>query len=174
MAGLALILSFALLCGRRTGLMLSLSSAQALAVSVALAARYDVLAAGLNAVSSGLAVPFLLHRRVRPDGMGHRVGAYQWGMPLTLAAGATLTLLATSVDILAVPLAIMLLGLLTLATRHDPIWRALGLCSMQQAALLVVAGRDPGPAWLSAGLAMPILPALALAGVMLGQMAASE
>ncbi|MDR3538128.1 MAG: hypothetical protein P4L71_16665 [Acetobacteraceae bacterium] len=162
MGGLALILSFGLLCARRTGLALLLFGLQGLAVSVAVAAQHALSAAALNAVSV-LAVPWLARQWAVVSAAGDRT----WSMPVTLAAAAVLSLVAAAAGTLALPLAILLLGLLLVGARPSPILQALGLCSLQQAAVLAASGLAGTAPLLPIAVAVPVLPALALAALLL-------
>lgn len=162
MGGLALILSFALLCTRRPGLALCLFAIQGLAVSTAVAAQQVLPAAALNAASTLAAAWLLRGWSLRPTETDRN-----WSMPAILAAAAVLSLLATAAGTLALPLAILLLALLLVGVRPGPILQALGLCSLQQAALLAAAGAGSTSSLLPIAAAVPVLPALALAGLLL-------
>ena len=163
MSGLALIFSFALLCARRPGPALIWTAAQALTVSIAMAAERDWQAALLNAIASGLLVPFLLHRIGLPVAAGGRTA-----LTGTLAAACGLSLLAAGAGALAVPLAVLLLGLLLLATRRSGAFQVFGLCSMQQAALLATGVSGTAPPMLPLLITVPALPALAALGLWFG------
>lgn len=162
MAGLALILSFGLLCVRRTGLALCLFAAQGLAVAIAVAALHDLPAAALDAAVA-LTIPWLLHSRIP---MSPAAG-WAWPMPSTLAAASVLSLLAAAAGQLALPLAILLLGLLLLVSRRSSVLHVLGICSLQQAALLATVSSLGTSPMLPFAVAIPVLPALALAGLLL-------
>ncbi len=162
MEGLALILSFALLSTRRPGLALCLFGIQGIAVSAAVAAQQALPAAALNAAST-LAVAWLLR------GWNLRLTAtgQSWGVPAILAAAAVLSLLATAAGALALPLAILLLALLLVGIQPGPVLQALGLCGLQQAALLAAASSGGASPVLPLVVAVPVLPCLALAGLLL-------
>jgi hypothetical protein len=172
MGGLALILGFALLCSRRFGIALAWTGAQALMVSVALAAASDLPAAVANVMLSGVLVPFLFShlQGVLPHPMEDRAA-----LPRTLAAAGVLSVLAAPAGPLALPLAIMLIGLLLVASRRAPSFQGFGLCAMQQAALLAAStGKGDSTALPSLMLAIPVLPALALGSLWLARAEASR
>ena len=159
MAGLALILGYALLCVRRPHLGLWLVAAQALAVAAAALAGGREVTAAIDAAGGGVLLPLLMHRFGVPAGARPDRG---WTVPSTLAAAALTSLLAATGGVLALPLALLLLSLLLIAAR--PAFRVFGLCGLQQAAVLAAcAGSDASPL-LAPFVALPLLPALALVG----------
>lgn len=165
MAGMALILGFALLCSRRLGVALAAIGAQAVTVSVALAAAGDMPAAAANAVLSGALVPILFRQLCDPV---QPMEEDRSGLPGTLASAGALSVLAAQAGTLALPLAILLIGLLLVASRRAASFQGLGLCTMQQAALLATStgGGGTTPS-LTLMLAVPVLPALALGSLWL-------
>jgi Na+/H+ antiporter NhaA len=161
MAGIALVLGVALLVVRPAGPGPLLFAGQAIAVSIAVGARAGLPVAVLNAAASGVLIPLFLYRQPSPAMRGA-----SWGLTATLAAAGALGVLAMTGGPIGLSLGVLLLALLLVASRPDPVLQAIGLCSMQQAALLACAG-VPTPPLFSAALAVPVLPALALASLSL-------
>jgi hypothetical protein len=159
MAGVALVLGVALLVVRPAGPAPLLFGAQAVAVSIAVGMREDLTAALLNVAVAGVLIPVALSRQPR-SAIPRR------GSSGTLAAAAGLGLLAVTAGPLGLSLGLLLLALLLVAVRPDPVLQVIGLCSMQQAALLATADVATPPLF-AAALAVPVLPALALAGLWL-------
>lgn len=165
MGGVALILGFALLCSRRLNLGLLWTGAQAAAVSLAIGARSGPGAALANALLSGVLVPVVLHRVCQSYGPPDERDR----LPIVLGAACALSLLAAEAGPLALPLAILLIGLLLVATRRSASFQAFGLCGMQQAALLATNTGVQGASPLTLMLVVPALPALAAASLWLGR-----
>ena len=166
MGGVALILGFALLCSRRLNLALLWTGAQAAAVSLAVVGRSGSVAAVANGVLSGVLVPVVLHRVCHAYGPPDERDR----LPLVLGAACALSLLAAEAGPLSLPLAILLIGLLLVATRRSASFQAFGLCGMQQAALLATDSGGQGGSPLTLMLVVPALPALAAASLWLGRL----
>ena len=86
-------------------------------------------------------------------------------MPLT--AGTVLTALATTVPGIGLPFAVILLGLLLVASRALPAHQALGIAAAQNGLMLAAIGTGLSDAPLLL-VALPFLPALAFAALWLG------
>ncbi len=156
--GLMLVLSFALLAARRTGIALRLVAGQAavLAGSAVLRGRYGEAAAIL--LLNGVSLPGLLHTLAVS-----KPGRPRIGVAAGLGAGAVLALLAGP---FGVPLAVVLLGILLAAASRDRVVQVLGLLAMQSG--IALAGLDlPAPQRLAA--IMPVIPALACAAMWAAQ-----
>lgn len=157
LAGLALALSLVVLAARRPGSVLGAYAAQAVVLSVAagwqawLQASLPLAAAALVTLSvKGVGLPMLL----RPAFQHRRPSTGGW-LPLVLGTGLAALAAATAPEDLAPALAITLLGLLTIVTRHGRALRAMGLLSLENGVALA--------AFSAVGL--PVVLALALAGL---------
>lgn len=157
LAGLALVLSFAVLAVRRPGLVLGAYAAQAAVLALAagwqawLQASLPLAAAALVTFGAkGIGLPLLL----RPAFRGLRRAEGGWA---PLALGAALAALAAAVapEGLAPALAMALLGLLTIAARQHPALRTMGLLSLENGAALALFG----------AVGLPAIPALMLASL---------
>lgn len=155
LAGLALVLSFAVLAARRPGLVLCAYAAQAMVLALAagwqawVQASLPLMVAALATFGAkGIGLPLLL----RPAFRGPRRAGGGW---VSLALGAALAALAAAVapEGLAPALAMTLLGLLTIAARQDPALRTMGLLSLENGVALALFGAVGLPAILALMLA---------------------
>lgn len=180
---LALSLSFAMLFTRRIAPLLRICTVQALATAIAAGAqgwaRHDAslcFAALLAFVLNGLALPLALRRLIERATTPSPV---RWRCGFGASAGAAFALAAASVagairpadrqqvELLALALSILLLGLLLLAVRSHRMMPALGLLSSQNGVVLascVIPGA-PMPVLLVA--AIPLVPSLVFASLWL-------
>jgi hydrogenase-4 membrane subunit HyfE len=179
----ALTLSFVALFTARIGDALRLCMLQAPAAAVAAMAqgwaRHDaalgvatVLALALNGVALPLAVRRLIGRASAPASIGSEcrpAASAAAGIVLTAAAlaGAMRLSAGGQSDMLAVGLAVLLLGLLLPAVRSHRLLPALGLLSSQNGAVLAAGAIPALPASLLLLAALPLVPALVVAGVWL-------
>ncbi len=164
LAGAALLLAFLLLSRRGAGAIILLAAAQAVVVALAAAAAGQWWAALLVLAGKAVLLPAALWRAVPPDDVDAGIGV----IPSLLAGGALLALsiavalpvapggLALTREELALSLAVLLLGLLMLATRRHPLAQAAGLMSAEGAVMLAAIGAG-----------MPMLPAVAAGGLVL-------
>jgi len=157
-AGLALVLAFALLCPRQVDAALRLLGAQAAVVTIALLAQDSLVpAVGVAAFGVGV-IPMVLRRvMVRLD-LPHETGI-SMGVHRTVAAGGGCALLALQFGKADLPLAVVLLSVLLVATRRHPVMQIAGLAALQNGIALLAAGQPIGPAAL---MVLPVIPALAL------------
>jgi hydrogenase-4 component E len=155
LAGVALSLSLVVLAARRPGLVLGAYAAQATVLALAagwqawLQASLPLAAAALVTFGAkGVGVPLLL----RPAFRDMRLAPGGW-IPLALGAGLATLSAAIAPRDLAPALAMTLLGLLTIASRHARALRAMGLLSLENGVALAAFGAVGLPAFLSLTLA---------------------
>jgi len=177
LAGAAMIvLAFALLLARRTVPLIAASAVQGALLALAVLAQAWLqasvellLVAALAFAAQAVAVPMLLRHiaPLLPDGPPR-------GMVAPAAAGVALVALAVVLatgaapdgHVLAVPLALLLLGCLVLAVRRDDLARTGGVLVLGNALVLALAAA-PG----MAGSALVALAALALSTASAGMLA---
>jgi hydrogenase-4 component E len=172
--GLALSLSFVALFTGRITTALHICALQALAAALAAAAQGWVrhapllyLAAGLAFALNGLVLPFALRRMTERTTMPSSIGT-RWGF--IGSAAAAFALVAASIaavmpatveahlELLAVGLSILLLGLLPLALRSHPLLPALGLLSSQNGVFLGACTIPELPSSVLLLAAVPLVP----------------
>ncbi len=189
-AGVAVALGFALLAKRRTGGVAMLCGAQAIVVAIGALAQGDVgvtlVECAEAAVLGWLALlPLPLWKGVGGWGTGRtdpnpqhldpspqpwsasRPKPTRGGGVQIICAGAVLAGLAATIPGTGLPLAVILLGLLLVASRAMPSHQALGIAAMQNGLVLasVAAGLSD---WRLALVVLPFLPALACCALWLG------
>ena len=150
LAGAALALSLAVLAARRPGAVLGAYAAQATVLALAvgwqawLQASSPLAAAALVTGAKGVGLPLLL----RPAFRDMRPAAGGWA---SVALGAGLAALAVAVapKELAPALAMVLLGLLTMAARRGRALRTVGLLSLENGVALAALGAAGVPAVLA-------------------------
>ncbi len=158
MAGLALVMGFALLCIRQIGAASVLLAVQSAAVAVAalvgtqplMAIPPVLMAGGIFLMPGHLAA---LEPRTEPFG----------GSKLGVAAACVLAVLCQSQSTVALPLSIILLSVLLAATRRHPLMHVMALAGLQN--VIVLAATQPDfvlplacvllPLPLAAGVLMP-------------------
>ena len=133
------------------------------------------VSAGLTITLKALAIPYLLHRLINKLNIRHKVSAIKH--PFLLLIGAALLvlfcyhLITPTNNIIAIAMAIMLLGMLLLITHHKAISHIIGFMSMENgiflAALLATQGM---PMVVELGVAFDILIAVVLFGVFFFQL----
>ena len=155
LAGVALALSLVVLAARRPGSVLGAYAAQAAVLTLAagwqawLQASLPLAAAALATFGvKALGLPLLL----RPAFRGTRLAAGGW-MPAALGAGLAALAAAVAPEGLAPALAMILLGLLTMAVRRDRTLRTAGLLSLENGVALAAFGVASVPAVLALTLA---------------------
>jgi hydrogenase-4 membrane subunit HyfE len=163
--GVALVMAFALLGVTEIGGAMVLLTGQAIAVTVAMAAQNQLSVAGAELILQAVAIPMILRRLA--NRLGDSKTTAPFGVPLggrrlAIITGAVLTVLALPLGTLGLPLAVMLLGLLLLATRRHPIAHLTGLTAIQNGLTLAAAGI----AWTGAYIVVvPVVPALSAAAL---------
>lgn len=177
---LALLLSIALLCARRTGTAVAICATQALLVAALLGApgwRHASLAFVAFALS-GVAIPLALQRVLDRPGMapaiamrGGDVVTWISALVLLVAAVATFTQVRVSGASYALVFgaSIALLGLLVAARRPHPLMPALGLLSSQNGLILVAGATTDLPLPALLVVVVPLVPALLAANAWLRQ-----
>jgi hydrogenase-4 component E len=162
-AGVVLVVAFALLGVRQIHAAMALLITQAIAVTVATAAQHQVPAAAAELVLQALLAPMLLRRLLGRLG-GSQTTVPEGGTKLAVIAGAGLTVLALPWGSLGLPLAVVLLALLLMATRRHPVVQVIGLLAVQNGLVLAAAGTG----WRGIyAVVAPIAPALAGAALWL-------
>ena len=177
---LALLLSIALLCARRTGTAVGTCAVQSLLVAAVLAApgwRHASLAVVAFALS-GVAIPLVLQRLRERSGMApviamRRGDVVTWiaALVLLVATVATFTQVRVggATDALGFGVSITLLGLLLVARRPHPLAPALGLLSAQNGLILVAGATTDLPLPALLVVIVPLVPALLAANAWLRQ-----
>lgn len=142
LAGMALMLSFAVLAARRPGSVLGAYAAQATVLALAAgwqawlqASPQLAVAALVTFGAKGVGLPLLLRRAFR--GMRLAAGGR---VPVALGAGLAGLAAAAVPEDLAPSLAMVLLGLLTMVARRGGAWRTMGLLSLENGAALALFG----------------------------------
>jgi hydrogenase-4 component E len=150
LAGVMLALSLVVLTARRPGSVLGAYAAQAAVLALAagwqawLQASLPLTAAALVMFGAkGLGLPLLL----RPAFRGMRPATGGW-MPMAFGAGLAALAAATAPEELAPALAMVLLGLLTIAARRDRALQTMGLLSLENGVALAAFGMAGVPAVL--------------------------
>ena len=167
LAGVALALSLVVLAARRPGSVLGAYAAQAIVLALAAGwqawhqASLPLAAAALVTFGAkGVGLPLLL----RPAFRGERPAADGW-MPVALGAGLAALAAAVAPEELAPALAMVLLGLLTIAARQNRIVRTVGLLSLENGVALAAFGMAGVPA------VSMTLASLGVAGLVAAQLA---
>lgn len=135
MAGLTLVICFALLRTCQVGAASTLLAVQSVSVALAALAQHQPLIAAATVVIGVFGASWLL----RPRAWGVEqpvVAAPVGGAKLGIAAGAALAVLCQSCGALGLPLAVALLSILLAATRHHPVMRLIALVSLQNGVAL--------------------------------------
>lgn len=156
-AGVVLVVAFALLGVRQTSAALLLLTVQAVAAAVAVSMQHQVAAAGAVLILQAIAAPLLLRRLLGRIG-GSQTTVPAGGTKLAVIAGAVLTVLALPSGALGLPLAVVLLAMLLVATRRQPVIHLAGLLAAQNGLVLAAAATG----WTGVyGVVVPIVPLLA-------------
>jgi hydrogenase-4 membrane subunit HyfE len=160
----ALLLSIGLLCARRIDTALRICALQALFAAATLGAA-GVAIALLAVALNGVVLPVAIARMNSAAPLAVRGSAFvSWAGATVLLVAAVTGLAKVGTDeTVAVGVSVTLLGLLVIVARSHTLAPALGLLSSQNGVVLV-AGAHPDvslPAALA--VAIPLIPALALA-----------
>jgi hydrogenase-4 component E len=184
LAGSILALSFVLLYQHRITSMLNVFALQAIALSLSVAwqayiqeAPHLLVTAGIALAVKGIVIPTALHRIVRRLGIHRQIeevigagptmltglGLVALSILLVLPAGPTVSLLAR--EDLAFALAVILLGLLTMITRHNAVTQIVGFMSLEKGLVLAATGAKGMPLVVEISVAFSVLIAFAVFGV---------
>jgi hydrogenase-4 membrane subunit HyfE len=156
-AGVVLVVAFALLGVRQTNAAVLLLTVQAVAVAVAVAMQHQLAPAVAVLILQAIAAPLLLRRLLGRIG-GSQTTVPAGGTKLAVIAGAVLTVLALPSGALGLPLAVVLLAMLLVATRRQPVIHLAGLLAAQNGLVLAAAATG----WTGVyGVVVPIVPLLA-------------
>ena len=175
-AVLTLAAGLAQLCTRHLGALVGLSVVQGLAVVLALLVDAWFGAAAVVLVLSVVLVALLFAWLPALHAAPAAVGSPGWGLPgwglpgwglpgWGLALGTAGAALAAQIPVVGLPFAVLLAGLVVVATRPDPGPRVLGLLAMQHGIVLAAClhGEADGVTILVA--ALPIVPFIMLASI---------
>lgn len=169
--------AIALLCARRIATAVAVCALQALlaAIALALSGPEPLLAACLAVACNGVAIPLALrrmpHQSAMPPVIAHHCGAVaSWlaVVVLLLAAMAIFSRLGPG-DALALGASVVLLGLLLVVQGSHPLAPSVGLLSSQNGCLLVASAIPGLPLEVLLVIALPLVPAMALADAWLRQ-----
>ena len=185
LASLVLFASFALLAQARLASAIhvfawqgALVAAVTTVVAVTDHSHHLYYSAALTLVLKALLIPWMLHRLTRRLGLDRCVEAL--GRPaMTLMAGVALVIfsywlvlpmvqqeLAFTRNIVAVSLAVLLIGLLTMVSRQQAVVQVLGFMSMENGLFLAAVSATAGmPLVVELGVAFDVLVAMVLFGV---------
>lgn len=170
LTGMALVLGIGQLLPRHPGTLAALSAAQGMVTATALAARGPdtawLVAAAVAALSMGVILPFLTWRAAEQCDLMPRP------RPAWAVAGAIALSLAVPAGIAGPALGVVLVGLLLVAARPDPVAGVVGLAAMQAGVILALAALAPTPVVASSLVAAVVpLPAGLLLARMIGRWA---
>ena len=184
LAGSILALSFVLLYQNRITSMLNVFALQAIALSLSVAwqayiqeAPHLLVTAGIALAVKGIVIPTALHRIVRRLGIHRQIeevigagptmltglGLVALSILLVLPAGQTVSLLAR--EDLAFALAVILLGLLTMITRHNAVTQIIGFMSLENGLVLAATGAKGMPLVVEISVAFSVLIAFSVFGI---------
>ena len=184
LAGCMLALSFVLLYQDRITAVLNVFALQAVALSLSVAwqayiqeAPHLLITAVIALAIKGFVIPAALHRIVRRLGIHREVEQVIGGGPtmltglglvalsilVVLPAGQTVSLLAR--EDLAFALAVILLGLLMMITRHNAVTQIVGFMSLENGLVLAASGAKGMPLVVEISVAFSVLIAFTVFGV---------
>jgi hydrogenase-4 component E len=184
LAGSILALSFVLLYQDRITAVLNVFALQAIALSLSVAwqayiqeAPHLLVTAGIALAVKGIVIPTALHRIVRRLGIHREIEQVIGGGPtmltglglvalsilLVLPVGQTVSLLAR--EDLAFALAVILLGLLMMITRHNAVTQIVGFMSLENGLVLAATGAKGMPLVVEISVAFSVLIAFTVFGV---------
>jgi len=179
LAGLMLVVSFALIYQDRILAVLRMFAVQAIILSVAVAweawvqDRPDLfITAALALGLKGMVIPWALHRMIFRLGI-HREVEHVVGVGLTMLIGLGLTALSLMLVLkatasapslaregLAIALAIILLGMLMMITRRNAVTQIIGFMSIENGLILGATGARGMPLVVEISVAFSVLIAL--------------
>jgi hydrogenase-4 component E len=179
LAGLMLLVSFALIYQDRILAVLHTFAAQAIILSFAVAWEaiaqdrpHLFITAALAFGLKGIVIPYALHRMIRKLGI-HRDVEQVVGVGLTMLFGLGLTALSLMLVLkataaapalaregLAIALAIILLGILMMITRRNAVTQIIGFMSIENGLILGATGAKGMPLVVEISVAFSVLIAL--------------
>lgn len=185
LAALVLLLSFVLLAQRRLVSAIhafawqgALIAAVTLVVALAEASHHLLFSAALTLLLKALAIPWMLHRQLRRLGFARQRETVQRPvLASVIAVGLVLfswwlvlpiidTELTFTRNIVAISLAVVLIGLLMMVTRAQAVAQVLGFMSMENGLFLAAVSATGGmPLVVELGVAFDVLVAMVLFGV---------
>ncbi len=185
LAALALFLSFVLLAQARLVAAIHafawqgvLVSAVTLVVALAGTAHHLYFSAALTLALKGLLIPWMLHRLVRRLSLSRHTETLRWPALVIMAAVLLVIFsywlvepmvaqdLAFTRNIVAVSLAVVLIGLLMMVFRQQAVAQVLGFMSMENGLFLAAVSATAGmPLVVELGVAFDVLVAMVLFGV---------
>ena len=186
LAGLLVLVSFALLYQDRLSAMINVFALHAIVLSLSVAwqaliqdAPHLYVPALIALIFKGIAIPVALHRMVRKLGV-HREVETVGGIALTMLAGMGLVALAMVVMLkvtpeadllaredLAFALSVLLLGLLVMVTRRNAVSLIIGFMSLEDGLVLAATGAKGMPLVVEISVAFSVLIAFIVVGVFL-------
>jgi hydrogenase-4 component E len=185
LAALALFLSFVLLAQARLVAAIHafawqgvLVSAVTLVVAIAAESHHLYFSAVLTLLLKGLLIPWMLHRLVRRLELVRHTETLRWPALVIMAAVVLVIFsywlvepmvaqgLAFTRNIIAVSLAVVLIGLLMMVFRQQAVAQVLGFMSMENGLFLAAVSATAGmPLVVELGVAFDVLVAMVLFGV---------
>ncbi len=184
LAGGMLVLSFVLLYQDRISATLNIFALQAIVLSMSVAwqaliqdAPHLLATAAIALVVKGIVIPTALHRIVRRLGIHREIevvvgagptmlmglGLVALSILLVLPVGDKISILAR--EDLAFALAVILLGLLMMITRHNAVTQIVGFMSLENGLILAASGAKGMPLVVEFTVAFSILIAFIVFGV---------
>jgi hydrogenase-4 component E len=184
LAGSMLALSFVLLYQDRITAVLNVFALQAIALSLSVAwqayiqeAPHLLITALIALVLKGFVIPTALHRIVRRLGIHRQIeevigagptmlfglGLVALSILLVLPVGQNVSLLAR--EDLAFALAVILLGLLMMITRHNAVTQIIGFMSLENGLVLAATGAKGMPLVVEISVAFSVLIAFIVFGI---------
>lgn len=186
LAGGMVVVSFLLLYQDRLYALLNVYAIHALVLALAVGwqahaqdAPHLYITAAIALLFKAIIVPVTLHRIIQQLGI-HRTLEPAVGVGMTMLAGVGLTALAILVMLpvtaasealvredLAFALAVVLLGLLIMITRHNAVSQVVGFMSLENGLILAATGARGMPLVVEISVAFSVLIALIVIGVFL-------
>lgn len=184
LAGTTLLMSFALLYQRRLSAVVKVFAIQGLVIALAAAWQAHVQSAPhlylTAAIAFGLktvVIPVALNRIIRRLGI-HRTIETALGIAPTMLAGVALVALTILLvlpiaagsalltrEIIAIALAVVLLGLLMMITRRNAVTQVIGFMSLENGLILAAVGVQGMPLVVEMSVAFSVLVAFLIFGV---------
>ncbi|MGV6858325.1 MAG: formate hydrogenlyase [bacterium] len=185
LAALVLLASFSLLLQQRLVAVIHTFAWQGALVSAVTAlaafAAYEphlYFSALMTLVIKAMLIPYMLHRQVRKLGLVRHVGATRPAFVLIIASALVvfsyyivlpieqLPGFESSRNIIAITLAVVLLGLLVMVVRHNAVGQVVGFMSMENGLFFAAVATTNGmPMVVELGVAFDVLVAAVLFGV---------
>lgn len=184
LAGTTLLMSFALLYQRRLSAVVKVFAIQGLVIALAAAWQAHVQAATHLYLTAAIAfwlktvvIPVALNRIIRRLGI-HRTIETALGIAPTMLAGVALVALTILLvlpiaagsalltrEIIAIALAVVLLGLLMMITRRNAVTQVIGFMSLENGLILAAVGVQGMPLVVEMSVAFSVLVAFLIFGV---------